>query len=560
MRVYSQIVKEVTEEFIEQNTPLPEESVCAEKVVDELNSIFELENSIRPKGAKFKLCTDLPLLALEIFISCRDDIALIVPGDKSLSNKPPAYSTEQKKRFPVGIYQKSGANEGVWEVTNDPLGEFAEKAKRYKPDLSVKQLTELFTAVKLRLKVLPKCVIPYYVAVENCIVDVLHKKFLPFTPDLVFTNKIHTPIDANATNPHVYFEEDGTTLDVESWLKELGDEETVLTILEVIQRACIPLARHDKMCLFYNTQGNNGKGTICQLIRNIIGEDFVANISLSKFSDNYGLANLPKATAIICDENNMGYIKGLAELKAVITADKVTVNDKYVKAFDYTFNGLVLQCVNELPKVDDKTGSFKRRLHIIPFHSCFTESERKYIKGRFIHMDSVKKYILKKVLLDMEYRESFTETSLTKSALAEYSRSSNSVVEFLEEILPQCRWNLLPATDFLYEMYKSWYRKISPSGKSIGRNDFIDDVKDFVIVSVKENPAFEWEWTNSTRADGYIDPNVREPLLVEYQITTMASPMQIGCNHPYPDRLKAKYSGLKRRSFAVQQSNTPTEN
>ena len=48
------------------------------------------------------------------------------------------------------------------------------------------------------------------------------KKFLPFTPDLVFTNKIHTPIDANATNPHVYFEEDGTTLDVESWLKELG--------------------------------------------------------------------------------------------------------------------------------------------------------------------------------------------------------------------------------------------------------------------------------------------------------------------------------------------------
>ena len=553
MKNMSQIIEGVTTDFIKQHNPLPQESACSEKVVDDINDFLTIENTARQKGAQFKLLTDLPRLAMEILISNRADIALVAPMDKSLSNKPSAYSTEQKIKFPLAIYQCSGGNEGVWEVINNPQGAFYELAKRYKADISDKEVSQLFMGVKLRGKVIQKCAIPYYVAVDNGIFDVKNKKLYPFSMDFVFTNKIHTPLDFSVTNPHIYFDEDGSTLDVESWFQSLGDSEFVLNVLEVIQRACIPLAKHNKMCLFYNTYGNNGKGTICQLIRNLIGIDYVVSIQLSEFSEQFGLANLPKATAIVCDENDMGYIKGMANLKAVITGDSVTIKQKYQTAFDFSFSGLVLECVNELPRVDDKTKSFERRLHIIPFTASFTGNERKYIKEQFIYMDCVKKYILKKVLVDMEYRESFTETSLTKSALSEYRLYSNSVYVFLEEILPRCKWNLLPATDFLYEIYKGWYRKTVPSGKVIGRNDFIDGVKEYVNSSLKENPSFEWEWTDDTRSNGYIDPTVREPLLLEYQITTMATPMNISTNRPYPNNLKLKYSGLKRRKVVAVQ-------
>lgn len=553
MRNMSQIIEGVTTDFIKQHNPLPQESACSEQVVDDINDVLTIENTARQKGAQFKLLTDLPRLAMEILISNRADIALIAPMDKSLSNKPSAYSTEQKIKFPLAIYQCSGGNEGVWEVINNPQGAFYELAKRYKADISDKEVSQLFMGVKLRAKIIQKCAIPYYVAVDNGIFDVKNKKLYPFSMDFVFTNKIHTPLDFSVTNPHIYFDEDGSTLDVESWFQSLGDSEMVLSILEVIQRACIPLAKHNKMCLFYNTYGNNGKGTICQLIRNLIGIDYVVSIQLSEFSEQFGLANLPKATAIVCDENDMGYIKGMANLKAVITGDSVTIKQKYQTAFDFSFSGLVLECVNELPRVDDKTKSFERRLHIIPFTASFTSNERKYIKEQFIYMDCVKKYILKKVLVDMEYRESFTETSLTKSALSEYRLYSNSVYAFLEEILPRCKWNLLPATDFLYEIYKVWYRKTVPSGKVIGRNDFIDGIKEYVNSSLKENPSFEWEWTDDTRSNGYIDPTVREPLLIEYQITTMATPMNISTNRPYPNNLKLKYSGLKRRKVVAVQ-------
>ena len=210
----------------------------------------------------------------------------------------------------------------------------------------------------------------------------------------------------------------------------------------------------------------------------------------------------------------------------------------------------MLQCVNDFPKGDDKSGSFRRRLHIIPFENCFTGAEKRYIKDRLIYRTDVLEYILKMVLVDMEYREQFTETAATKKALESYVKTTNSVVSFLQEILPVCKWDLLPATEFLYEAYKNWYREFVPSGKVIGRNDFIDSVREFVATD--ENAKLEWEWTDSTRSKGYIHCSVQEPLLEEYNLISFMKHKAGSCGvqriFAYEPRLKEKYSGLKRRS------------
>lgn len=211
--------------------------------------------------------------------------------------------------------------------------------------------------------------------------------------------------------------------------------------------------------------------------------------------------------------------------------------------------------VNDFPKVDDKSGSFRRRLHIIPFENCFTGKEKRYIKDRLIYRTDVLEYILKMVLVDMEYREEFTQTAATKAALELYTKTTNSVVSFLKEILPECKWDLLPATEFLYEAYKNWYREFVPSGKLIGRNDFIDSVREFVATD--ENMKLEWEWTDSTRSKGYIDCDKKEPLLDRYDLTAFMDDRScvgygnrgyVNREFVYEPRLKEKYSGLKRRS------------
>lgn len=551
MSTPSQIYERVPQEVLAQYPNLTNEYSLADTAMAKILSEFTLQNSVREKGQKLKCPQDLPSLSIAVLIAARSDVALVSSGDKSQTDKKQNLTSEQRHSLPIGIYQTTGDNKGVYEITNDPYGAFGELVERYKPDATRREKLEVFTLVKSRLKVVEKCVIPYYVAVNNGIWDMRDKILHPFSQDLVFTSKIHTNLNLAASNPVITIPEDNSTWDVDTFFSELGSPEFVKSILEVIQAACLPLAPRNKMVLFMNTAGNNGKGTICQLIRNILGKDSVVSIPITNFSKQFELANLPHACSIICDENDVSsFSQGLGNLKSVITGDTVSIERKYKESFDYSFHGLVLQCVNDFPKGDDKSGSFRRRLHIIPFENCFTGAEKRYIKDRLIYRTDVLEYILKMVLVDMEYREQFTETAATKKALESYVKTTNSVVSFLKEILPECKWDLLPATEFLYEAYKNWYREFVPSGKVIGRNDFIDSVREFVATD--EIAKLEWEWTDSARSKGYIHCSVQEPLLEEYNLISFMRHKAGSCGvqriFAYEPMLKEKYSGLKRRS------------
>ena len=544
----TQIIEKTTITYINSHQPLPDEIVCSYEVVEEINNETQSENKNRPDTNKLRYFKDIPDLAVAMLIAAREDVALIAPGDKSQTNREVNMTDEQRFQLPVGIYQYNGDNEGVWEVSNDPLGAFGILVEKYKPGATKKTKQEIFILVKRRLRIVRKCVIPHYVPVNNGIWDMESKILFPFSEDLVFTSKLHTNLNLAAVNP-VISTPDGDW-DVDTFFDELGSPGFVKSILEVIQAACLPLAPRNKMVLFYNTAGNNGKGTICQMIRNLLGEDVVISIPIDEFSVKFALADLPHAIAIITDENNTNsFSKGLGNLKAVITGDVVKVEQKYEKSYNFAYRGIVIQCLNDMINGNDKSGSFKRRLHIIPFENCFTGKEKRYIKERLIYRTDVLEYILKMVLVDMDYREEFTETSATKAALELYTKTTNSVVAFLEEILPECKWDLLPATDFLYSAFKSWYREVSPSGKVIGRNDFIDSVKEFIATD--ENMKLEWEWTDSTRSKGYIDCDKKEPLLDRYDLTAFMDNTfgaYVNREFVYEYRLKEKYSGLKRRS------------
>ncbi|MFR7475490.1 phage/plasmid primase, P4 family [Frisingicoccus sp.] len=556
----SQIYQNVTQSYIDTHTPLPDEKTCAEEIVEEISTRIQMENSIRPKGYKIPAVFDIPNISVSMLIAGRTDVALIFAGDKSLTNREMALTPEQILELPIGFYQSDGSNKGLWLLTNSYRGLFGTTVELYKPGATLKEKKEIFALVKSKLRIIRQCAIPYYAPVNNGIVDVLNKKLIPFSPDIVFTSKIHTNLNMQATNPFIPVPEDNSVWNVDDWFNSLGTPTFVQSIKEVIQAACLPLAPREKMCLFYSKLGNNGKGTICQLIRNLLGQEVTVSIPLKEFSARFGLAKLPGAVAVVTDENDVSsFNKGLSTIKAAITGDSINIERKYQDSYDFHFYGLILQCVNDYPNGDDKTGSFKRRLHIIPFEQCFTGAEKKYIKQRLIYREDVLEYILKTVLIDMDYRESFTETPETEQALKTYVSVTNSVASFLEEILPRCKWDLLPGTDFLYEAYKVWYKKISPSGKVVGRNEFLDSVKGFVATDKKIKA--EWEWTDSTRSKGYIDLLEPEPLLTEYEVIDMLNMnySPYSNNRNCPKNVKEKYSGLKRRSATVQATDDEEE-
>lgn len=554
----SETIKQATEAYLANSPGGQPELYQAAGALEAINSLLEMNNSVLPKNRQQKLLNDIPLYAVAVLIANRKDVALLGPGDKSGTGKKAALTREEELKLPIVHYQTSGSNKGIWEIMSDPTGAFGCLVERYRPGTKRAEKKEILTNTKALLRIIQRCVLPHYVPVNNGIFDMKNKQLLPFSPDLVFTSKIHTDLNLKAANPFIPISEDGSIWDVDSWLASLGSPEFVDSIKEVIQAACLPLAPRNKMALFYSKAGNNGKGTVCQLIRNLLGEEVVANIPLKDFSTKFRGSDLATAMAVVVDENAVNsFNTDLSTLKAAITGDKITIEQKYHDPYSYNFRGLILECINAIPKVDDKTGSFQRRLHFILFPNSFTGREKRYIKQELIYRSDVLEYILKMVLVDMDYREQFTETQDSKELLKTFDVLSNSVVSFLDEFLPQCQWDLLPGSDFLYEAYKVWYKRMSPSGKVIGRNEFLDEMRDY--VQTNPDPAFEWEWTESTRSQGYITKP--EPLLSEYELRHFQNVQYLFSydteKRDTPCNLKTKYSGLKRKTAAMAAAVAP---
>lgn len=242
----SQIYEEETTKYISDSSKLPDEKTCAKEVVDRINDRIENENAFRPKGNRFRSILDLPTICIVLLIVANTFIALMAKGDRSGQNRKLHVSAKERVKLPVAIYQTSGDNKGVWEIAT-LTGLFGELVERYKPNASDTEKKSIFFSVKNKLPIVRKCVVPYYVPVENGIVNVRTKQLMPFSSDLVFPAKIHTKYNPNAQNPFIYVDEDGSTWDVDSWLNSLGTPEFVMHIMEVIQTACTPYARKGKM-------------------------------------------------------------------------------------------------------------------------------------------------------------------------------------------------------------------------------------------------------------------------------------------------------------------------
>ena len=100
------------------------------------------------------------------------------------------------------------------------------------------------------------------------------------------------------------------------------------------------------------------------------------------------LEPLIQATAIIVDENDVGtYIDKAANLKAIVTGDTIQMNRKFKMPIAYQFKGFMVQCLNEMPRIRDKSDSFYRRQLFIPFLRNLLREYRENISNRIIYSD-----------------------------------------------------------------------------------------------------------------------------------------------------------------------------
>lgn len=437
------------------------------------------------------------------------------------------------------IYNKDGENKGIYSNSNDLL---YQAVVPYNYNVTLKDFEEI--KQQLRNKA-PRITINSnrdLIAVENGIFDYKTKELMPFSPNYVFMSKSHVAYKENVKNPIIVHPETKEEWDVESWMKSLSDDEEIVSLLwELLSAIIRPHVSWNKSAWLYSSKGNNGKGTFCVLMRNLCGRGSYASIPISDFGKEFMLEPLTRASAIIVDENDVGtFIDRAANLKAIVTQDIILINRKHKTPIPFKFQGFMVQCLNEFPRVKDRSDSFYRRQLFIPMEKSFTGIEKRYIKDEYLYRDDVLEYVLHKVLHTNFY--TLSEPEKCKMTLEQYKEYNDPVRDFFGEFSEEFVWDILPFS-FLYDLFKQWYYNTNPSGKVIGRNMFIDN-----LCQIVENND---QWKCEDRRKKLRSENaMKEPetLIYDYELANWYNPNYKGDNPTKlsQPKLRESYRGLER--------------
>lgn len=499
------------------------------ELLDAIRQEFEIENSVKPKNRQWQIPQTLT------FAQIADIMAELYPICKiscAGENADADYDL-------LAIYQTDGENEGVYVTSEDA---FRSIAKQFNYNLTQKEFNEIMVTLRGKVPRKTRCTERDLIAVNNGIFDYESKQLLPFTPDKVFMTKSHVNYNPSAVNPIIHNDGDATDWDVESWMESLSDDQEIINVLWEILGAIIrPNVRWNKSAWLYSERGNNGKGTLCELMRQLCGSGAYASIPIADFGRDFLLEPLTRASAIIVDENDVGsFIDHAANLKAVITNDVIQINRKFKMPIAYQFYGFMVQCLNEFPRIKDKSDSFYRRQLFIPFEKCFTGHERRYIKDDYLHRPEVLEYVMYKVL-NMNFY-TLSEPDACKNILNQYKEYNDPVRQYFEEMSPLFVWDLLPF-GFLYELYKAWFKKNSPSGSPQGKKTFI---KDIVNITETDDTWYCQGQDAKIKSAGRMDKP--ELLIAQYGLTDWQNINYKGSdiNQICRPALSQAYRGLQR--------------
>lgn len=457
------------------------------------------EHNVMYKSSKITIPTMLDPYDIEMSLMYRYHFRLIL-----------TYATRNPSDGMLGVYMEKGVNEGIYDTS---MHTFYSLIKEFEQKTIKRQQDEVIHGLSLLAPVVTLTKEPHWIVCNNGIFDKQSKTLLPFSPEHIYISKAATDYNPLAYNPTITLS-DGTLWDVDSWLLEVADNDTEIYDLlwEVASDFIQSGFNREKVPILYGKNGRNGKGTYGALLEEIVGRDRVANLAIADFKEEFLKEQLINAVGVIAHENDVdGYIDSMKDFKAAATGDTLTINRKYEKPVRFQFTGTIIQMMNGMPRIKDRSGSLYRRLLIVPFNRQFPfDDAKKDIKDVLIKRQDVKEYVFFKACHN-DFT-AFTEPSQSRDLLEQYKEMNDPIRQFWGEIESEIKWDLLP-TNFVYDLYKEWSHRNNPNGKIMGKNNFLDDLR--VVIDEHD------EWEDSTRKPVRSTPRMDsdEPLITEYNLT-----------------------------------------
>ncbi len=296
------------------------------------------------------------------------------------------------------------------------------------PHLKDTQRKEVYKYINLQCKKVGTFSNPKFIGFNSEIYDIHSDETHNYNPNFIMNNKINYDYDKNA-----YDEIMDKTLD-----KVCCNDKQVRALLEEMIGYSLYRKNTMQVCFILTGGGSNGKSTILNCIKKLIGKGNYTSLDLAELEDTFKPSELYCKLANIGDDISSKYLETSSVFKKCVTGESFMVQKKYGQPFELESYATQIFCANELPPVKDKSDGFNRRLVIVPFKAKFSNTDVDYdpfIEDKLLS-DSAITYLLKLAIDGLKrvlLTKKFTISDIGEKEKTEYVKSNNNLLEWFDD-------------------------------------------------------------------------------------------------------------------------------
>lgn len=375
------------------------------------------------------------------------------------------------------IYQESF---GFFEILNNKkfstfVLDFLEKATDR--DITPGLVENVIKLIKLKIYRHREDIISDYVALDDKLLNLSTFEYEEFSVHKAAFHRIHvSSIDVLSQTGHtpLFFKFLDTVL-----VDENGkpDQDLYLLTQETIGYLLLNTIEAHTM-FFLVGGGQNGKSVLLNILKEIIGKQFVSSMSIEFLTtDRFGKSALVGKKVNICNEEESKYIRS-DTFKALVSGDPVQTQRKFGESFVMYPTTKYIFATNNNPKFESIDDGLMRRIIIIPFNKKISEEEKdtKLTQKLLTELPGIIGWALEgaKRLVANGFR--FTQSSVAANKKIEFEKNLSSALYFISEEYEETdNEKDFLCYDDLYLEYTRWCVRVGR--KSQNQTNFLKDIK-----------------------------------------------------------------------------------
>lgn len=229
-----------------------------------------------------------------------------------------------------------------------------------------------------------------FLNVENGTIDLSTLTFRPHDRRDMLTHFSSVTYDPTAKSPLL----ENTLFEIAN-----GNEEW-LNYLQLVFGYCISKNTDlDKFFVFYGKKGRNGKGTITDMLKSVLGDYAATMEGETLYEKKYTDASKAKVeldwlkckNVAVLNENEKGKMISSGLLKSMTGSDFGVSRGLYENLAEYRHTAKIIICCNSLPRITDRTVFESNRAIVIPFNNSFICEDCKASLRRTLQTDETAK-------------------------------------------------------------------------------------------------------------------------------------------------------------------------